>query len=312
MTDQAFIALLGETGSGKTTFVNRAIENDAFLVGNGLRSCTSEIQVSPEFAVDGHPVFLIDTPGFNDTVMEDVEVLEKISAFLATVYQTNVKLAGIIYFHRISDERWRKSDTRSFGWLKGICGERTLRNVVLMTNMWGNVDPIVGAAREQQLAAEFVKPALDQGARFLRHYNTTESAHDIIREILKNRRTALQVQEELVDEGREFDQTTLGGGINREVEESTRRLERRVEELQNALATAKYREGEIRSRLEAEVVGLVAEIKRLTELSGNMNAGYKEKKAKADKLWDSLRLSAVVGISTVLLWGLYYCLRVYI
>jgi hypothetical protein len=66
-------------------FVNRATDSDAFLVGNGLRSCTSEIQVSPQFVVDGHPVLLIDTPGFNDTVMEDVDVLKDISAFLATV-----------------------------------------------------------------------------------------------------------------------------------------------------------------------------------------------------------------------------------
>lgn len=66
-------------------FVNRAINSDAFVVGNGLRSCTSEIQVSPKFVVDGHPVVLIDTPGFNDTVMEDADVLKEISAFLATV-----------------------------------------------------------------------------------------------------------------------------------------------------------------------------------------------------------------------------------
>ena len=72
-------------------FVNRAINNDAFLVGNGLRSCTSEIQVSPEFVLDGHPVFLIDTPGFNDTVMEDADVLKEISAFLAASH--------VILFH---------------------------------------------------------------------------------------------------------------------------------------------------------------------------------------------------------------------
>jgi hypothetical protein len=66
-------------------FVNRATNTDAFRVGDGLRSCTSEIQLSPEFTVDGRPVVLIDTPGFNDTVMEDADVLKDISAFLATV-----------------------------------------------------------------------------------------------------------------------------------------------------------------------------------------------------------------------------------
>jgi len=66
-------------------FVNRATNSEAFLVGSGLHSCTSEIQVSPQFLVGGHPVVLIDTPGFNDTVTDDADVLKNISAFLATV-----------------------------------------------------------------------------------------------------------------------------------------------------------------------------------------------------------------------------------
>ena len=222
-------------------------------------------------------------------------------------YQREVKLAGVIYFHRISDERWRKSDTRSFGWLKRICGDHTLRNVVLTTNMWGNVEPAVGAAREQQLAAEFVKPALDKGAQFLRHYDTTGSAHDIIRAILKNRRTALQVQEELVDEKREFDRTTVGEAINREVGESARRLEWQVEELQNALGTVRYREGEKRSQLETEIAGLREEIKRYTEGSGNMNADYRVRKTRAEKMWSSVLSPAAIGIVGLIFSVLYYC-----
>ena len=41
--------------------------------------------MSPQFTVDGRPVELIDTPGFNDTVMDDADVLQSISAFLATM-----------------------------------------------------------------------------------------------------------------------------------------------------------------------------------------------------------------------------------
>jgi len=149
MPGQALIALIGETGSGKTTFVNRATNSEAFLVGNGLHSCTSQIQVSPQFLVDNKPVILIDTPGFNDTVTDDADVLKSVSAFLAMVYECEVKLAGVIYFHRISDERWRRSDTRNFGWLKRICGETTLRNVMIVTNMWGNVTSEIGATRER-------------------------------------------------------------------------------------------------------------------------------------------------------------------
>lgn len=67
-------------------FVNRAIGEDVFLVGTGLRSCTSEIQVSSRITVDGHPVFLVDTPGFNDTVMDDADALKKISSFFEVMY----------------------------------------------------------------------------------------------------------------------------------------------------------------------------------------------------------------------------------
>jgi hypothetical protein len=301
--------------------LNRATDSDAFLVGNGLRSCTSEVQVSPQFLVDGHPVILIDTPGFNDTVTEDSSVLKDISAFLAAVsvirashvdpadrhyrYENKVNLAGVIYFHRISDERWRRSDTRSFGWLRRICGERTLRNVVLATNMWGNVNPEVGATREQQLVAEFVKPALDAGAQLHRHHDTTESAHEIIRAILSNHRETLQVQQELVDEKREFDRTTVGEEITREVSEHIRGLEQEIVELQTELETVRGREKETRSQREAEIAELREEIKKLNNELRNMNSDYKKKKKKVVESFGFLFSPAGISISCIVLGALY-------
>lgn len=183
---------------------------------------------------------------------------------------------------------------------------------MLTTNMWGNVDPEVGAFREGQLAAEFVKPALDKGAQLLRHYNTTESAHNIIRAILRNRQAALQVQQELVDEGKEFCRTTVGEGINREVEESTRKLEQQVNELQNALENVRGREKETRSQMEAEIAELMREIERLKNGSGNMNTDYRDRKTKAAKLWATLRTPAGVGISSIVFGALCLGLRLYL
>ena len=176
----------------------------------------------------------------------------------------------------------------------------------------GNVDPEVGAFREGQLAAEFVKPALDKGAQLLRHYNTTESAHNIIRAILRNRQAALQVQQELVDEGKEFYRTTVGEGINREVEESTRKLERQVDELQNALENVRGREKETRSQMEAETAELLREIERLKNGSGNMNTDYRDRKTKAAKLWAALRTPAGASISGIVFGALCLGLRLYL
>ena len=177
---------------------------------------------------------------------------------------------------------------------------------MLATNMWGNVDLETGAAREQQLAAEFVKPALDQGARLHRHYDTTESAHQIIRAILANHRKVLQVQRELVDEKREFDRTTVGEEITREVGASTRRLQQEIDELQHALETVRGREKETRSQLEAEIVELREKIKELANGSKGMNTDYKKKKAEAKKRFALLFTPAGLGISCIILGALSY------
>jgi len=49
-----------------------------------LQSCTSEVQLADEFALDGRKVILIDTPGFDDTSKSDTDILKMIAAFLAT------------------------------------------------------------------------------------------------------------------------------------------------------------------------------------------------------------------------------------
>ena len=49
-----------------------------------LESCTAEIQLADEFALDGRQVVLIDTPGFDDTTKSDTDILKMIAGFLAT------------------------------------------------------------------------------------------------------------------------------------------------------------------------------------------------------------------------------------
>ena len=62
-------------------FVNQ-LTTSSLPVGDDLESCTSEIQVSEEFVLNGRRVALIDTPGFDDTNKNDTEVLRSIAKFL--------------------------------------------------------------------------------------------------------------------------------------------------------------------------------------------------------------------------------------
>ena len=49
----------------------------------GLKSCTPVVQVSNEFIAGSRRVRLIDTPGFDDTLKTDRDILQMIASFLA-------------------------------------------------------------------------------------------------------------------------------------------------------------------------------------------------------------------------------------
>jgi len=221
------IAVMGATGTGKSTFINTA-SGSSLRVGEGLESCTAEIETASPFYLDGRSVTLIDTPGFDDTVKKDSDILELITEYLASSYREGQKLTGVIYMHRISDFRMGGISTRNFAMFTRLCGEKSLKNVVILTNMWSEVTYQEGEQRERELASspKFFKPALDREARMLRHQSTVESAHDILRSMIDNDPMALRIQEEIVDENLDMYHTGAGEELNREwIEEEIRHRE---------------------------------------------------------------------------------------
>lgn len=138
--------------------------------------------------------------------------------------------------HRISDRRFSGIAGRNFRIFRELCGETSLKNVILVTNMWGEVSIEVGEARERELASNFLKPALDKGAQMARHHNTEQSAHEVIRRIMTNHPVALQIQLELVDQRKDISDTAAGGAVNAELEKEKKRHEAEVKKAQEEKA----------------------------------------------------------------------------
>jgi len=258
---------MGATGSGKTSFINLASESK-LSVGTDLRSCTEDVQTSEVFAVDDCPIRLIDTPGFHDTFKSDIDILDSIAQSLATLHERGETLGGVIYLHRISDVRFTGTAARSFKALIAMCGDQALRNVVIVTNMWGKVTPDVGEAREQELASSFFKSALDKGALFRRHHDTIESTHDIIRGILKKKQVTLQIQEEIVDYRKRIEETAAGKELMKELSEQVDKRLRQLRELQEMLSQTEVDDGESRRELQQEVLRLREELATLSRAPG--------------------------------------------
>ncbi|KAF9260101.1 hypothetical protein L218DRAFT_974435 [Marasmius fiardii PR-910] len=254
---------MGAAGSGKTTFINAA-SGGSLTTGDGLRSCTSTIQLSPVFLLDDRQVVLIDTPGFDDTNVSEADVLRLITTFLASTYKKGKKLAGVIYLHRISDVRMGGISFRNFKMFRQLCGEETLKNVVIATTMWSNVSQNVGEARELELKTNdsFFKPFLDKEGRVVRHDDTPLSARAILRLLIQNEPLPLHIQTELVDEGVDsMTETAAGGVLDRELKKQREKYQREISEMMEAMEARDKENRRVLEEAKQEVVERMKQVK---------------------------------------------------
>ena len=170
-------------------------------------------------------MFLIDTPGFDDTNRSDTDVLKDVAFYLSKVYQKDIKLAGIIYLHRITDMRMSGSSLRNLNMFKKLCGDDSYKHVVLATTMWGNLNgPGLsydkGVKREQDLlkTKEWWGLMHSRGSKVYQYTDNKESAMSIISYLIELRtKVVLDIQREMVDERKTLEDTSAGQEIEREI-----------------------------------------------------------------------------------------------
>lgn len=159
-------------------------------------------------------VLLIDTPGFDDSERSDVEILTEISKLLASQYKLGVTLKGIIYLHRITDNKFQGSAAKTLKIFNKLVGEASLKNVFLCTTRWDGVEEYEGVSRENRLRERFWSYMISKGSTMIRSYGDRESLVAIISQLLGSSNIVLDIQRQLVDEGRSLDQTAAGQEIN--------------------------------------------------------------------------------------------------
>ena len=219
---------------------------------------------------------MIDTPGFDDTLKTDAEILDIVCEFLLTEfvniavlvllshnhrwqteycrYKHEQFLNGVIYLHRISDNRMSGSALRNFRFFEQLCGPDAIKNCAIVTNMWNMVERDIAESREHELFArdDFFKRAIDGGAKKFRHLdNTKESAHSVIKPLLANKPVPLRIQTELSDPKTSIANTTAGAALLGELAELTRKHEEEMRELEADLEEAK-RENDLQATRELE------------------------------------------------------------
>ncbi|KAG6916775.1 hypothetical protein DXG01_005357 [Tephrocybe rancida] len=212
MRGDLIIPVMGPAGSGKSTFINTLLGKEAARVGHALQSETEHIHFYL-LPGGGRRVFMVDTPAFADTSTDDREILRRIAVWMAKSYSDDMKVAGIIYLHEITQPRMTWVMRKNLNMFEKLCGPNAASSIILATTKWDEISPRnVGERREAQLRDEHWKDMLKEGSQLRRFEGTQISAQTIVEGILARTALidALQVQLELVKVNKLLAETEAG------------------------------------------------------------------------------------------------------
>lgn len=191
------------------------------------------------FELDGRRVTLIDTPGFDDDRRSDVQILEAIFRWMTKKgYLRHHLLDGLIFLHPVTLNRVGGAERKRTRLLEKILGPKAYKRVIIATTMWEDLksDDIAttrlgGRTNEGGVWGELCT----KGATMMRHDNTQESAHNIIRNVIetsdKYGKVRSLLEDELVrDKGRVVG-TSAGKELKDRIQEELDLLKEHREEL---------------------------------------------------------------------------------
>ncbi|KAF4955417.1 hypothetical protein FSARC_11849 [Fusarium sarcochroum] len=295
--NDVFIALMGMTGAGKSTFISHCTEEEVRISDPGaLESCTQEVRVHrcKHFSPFNN-VYLVDTPGFDDTNRKDTDILKEIAGWLTETYKEKIKLRGILYLHRISDNRMGGCAQKNLVMFKRLCGPEGINNVTFVTTHWEKVDQAEGERRESTLQStkEFWGFFVDKGATIRRHENNSDSALYIVEQFVPgwSSRTPdevkLAIQTEMVDSGKDLNNTAAGQELQDSFAKERERMQQEMKERDLEMREAmKARDKEmlnfLREEQENQRVELRRRNKEMDELKISMERMHAEKVRKLE------------------------------
>ena len=259
-------------------------------------------------SVGNTELVIVDCPGFDDTVRSDTEILREITEMLSALYIVSLKLKGVIYLHRITDNRMQGSAMKNLQLFMKLVGESALSNVVFVTTMWGKVqknDESEANDHDSELREEYWADFLRLGASATRFDGSQASAEGILSQLLGKKDVVLKVQHELVDERMSLNQTTAGAFLEPVVHRQEAEFEARVQVLKEQLKVEKDSSKRLdvtRSKRKAEA----GKAQRKKDLETLQSKPAEEMEVKLSKLragsldvWKNAlqALAAVVSIS---------------
>ena len=130
-------------------------------------------------------------------------------------------LSGILYFHRISDNRVDGTSLKNLHMFEELCGKNAFHKVILTTTMWDEVEEEIGEERERDLKTKHWRTMLEYNSTTSRFLRTREPAFDLIEPLIEaaNNRCSLVLQDELVNMRKSLSATAAGRKLFSEIDQ---------------------------------------------------------------------------------------------
>jgi hypothetical protein len=172
---------------------------------------------------------------------------------------------------------------RNLSMFDKLCGRDALRNVILATTMWSDVEEQIALVREEDLRTQYWRSMIILGSRMARFGYTHESAWDIVNSF-SGIRHPLQIQVEMVDKGIELPYTAAGFTLFQWLGELITRF-RRILDAIEARLRRNARSGDLEDT--AAIVQEKSAVKRQLDQA-------KKQKQKLNRRKEKRQVSAVV------------------
>ncbi|PPR03108.1 hypothetical protein CVT24_012413 [Panaeolus cyanescens] len=243
------IAVMGPTGAGKSTFIKTVSGYDV-KIGHTLDSCTSEVSIirfrAPQLTECN--IALVDTPGFDDTNKSDLEIFRMIADWLDKTFKRKILLDGVLYLHRISDNRMAGTPYKNYQMFERLCGKSSFKQVILVTTMWGDEsEHELHEKREEELRKRFWSHMLRSGSTMARFDETAPgSGFRVLAPIVSNAsaaRQGLTLQKELNDFRLALPETSAGRVMYTKLEVLLMKQKRILEDLKKDIEAEQEGDG---------------------------------------------------------------------
>ena len=172
-----------------------------------------------------------------------------------------ILLSGLLYFHRISDNRMAGSPLKNLRMFEELCGKNSFKNVILTTTMWDEVNQETGATREGELKNIYWKAMINRGSSTARFEGKRDSAFRLIAPLLDeaNNRNTLLLQKELVDLDLRLSETHAGQKLRSEIKQLAKQQQELLRQIREELK---------RPNNAASLQSLIEEYEELNKTSG--------------------------------------------